>query len=192
MVQHPVVTQRIIAKVGIYTTAGVAMSWKTPYPYLDWALASVDAPDDVHTTIQSDNDVTLVPFFDDNGNYLPLSATVSQIATNYRTAIANYLENRRIPTGWITGEMTLGFVLKTIWKYLEIADKIQDDYPNLDLSMTVGQIPAAQRSRIIAWMDNNGISREGITTASTIRQVLQRIVRDYSFPALVEFGFALL
>lgn len=192
MVQHPAVPNRWVSKAALYGDENTSTRWKTPYPYLNWSLIAVDAPEAVHTNIQSDVDIQLVPFIDDQGNYLPLSATVSQVAVNHRNNISTYLNNRRIPTDWVNGGMTLGFVLKSIWQYLEVVEKLTTDYPNLDLTNTVQQIPAQQRQRVLGWLNANGIQTNDITLQWTINQLLRRVVRDYTFPATIDFGFALL
>lgn len=142
-----------------------------------WCVCRVEAESNEHTNIEADPDIRLIPFFDANGNYLSASDPVSRVSAANRTAIANFLENRGIPTDWITGSTTIGRVLKFTIGYMNVSQLMGADFlSDLNLSQTVADIPAARRRRIKAWMEGRGIDTGDFTTAMTIRQVLVRIV----------------
>lgn len=163
-----------------------------PNPYKQWALSWVEAGETTHAAIQADSAIRLIPFWDSGGNYLPLTAQVVDVVEPYRTNIATYLENHRIPTGWITGSMTLRRILRYIIQILVTVQRLEDDFPELDLDAQVSSIPIAQRQRINAWMDDNGIETGDITNSWSIRQVLQRIIDQYGWQAVYSLGTALL
>lgn len=162
------------------------------YPVKGWSVAYVDAAASTHAAIQADAEITLIPFWDAGDEYLPLSATVAQVAEPYRTQIATYLENHRIPTGWIAGTMTLGSVIRYIVQILITAQRLDEDYPEFDLETQASAIPAAQRQRILAWMGNNGIETSDIDLNWTVRQVLARIVDQYGWSGIMSLGVSLL
>ena len=162
------------------------------YPVKDWCVAYVDAPESVHTAIRADSEITLIPLWNDASEYLPLTATVSQINTASRQNMATFLENHRVPTGWITGDMTIGRVIKYVVQILMIAQMLEDDYPELNLDTQVSAIPAAQRQRIVQWMNNHGIETQDIDLQWTVRQVLARIIRDYGWSGVMALGTSLL
>lgn len=181
-------------KLHIYMdfAAGEAYSCVNPYPYKPWALVYVEASESTHAAIQADIDITLVPFWDSGGEYLPLTAQVLDVAEPYRSNIAAFMESHRIPTGWITGTMTLGRVVRYIIQILQIVQMLQDDYPELELDMTVKDIQATKRQRILQWMGAHGIETQDIALSWTIRQVLGRIIRDFGWQAILHLGTALL
>jgi len=150
-------------------------------PGLNWCVTAVDALPATHAVIQADPTIDLIPFIDTGGNYLPLSATVSQVRQVSRAAIGTVLERQRVPTGWISGNTTLREVLLQTIRQLIIAQRLRDDFPNIALGLTVADIPTGQRARIVAWMDANGIDRSDITASTTIRQVLRRLVQRYGW-----------
>lgn len=174
--------------LGIEGTA----TWSKFSAHLPWALSYVDAPDTVHADIQEDVDIRLIPFWDDEGNYLPLTATVSRISAENRTAISNFLESRNVPLDNIAGTLTIGALLQRVWRYLEMSKKLEDNFPNVELTARVSTLSTTQINRVRQWMTENGIQQNDITGNWTIRQVLMRIVRDYSWPPNEEFGLALL
>lgn len=167
--------------VHIRSTELAAYQVTVKAPGLDWCITAVDALLVTHTVIQSDPTISLIPFIDAGGDYLPLSATVSQVRSVSRTAIGTVLEGQGVPTDWITGATTLRAVLIQTIRQLEIAQRLGDDFPNIDLDLTVGDIPAAQRGRIINWMDANNIDRSDITSSTTVRQILRRLVQRYGW-----------
>lgn len=62
--------------------------------YLNWSLTYVDGASEVHAQIQSDAEIRLVPLWDESGNYLPMSATVADIAAEHRTTITKVTQWR--------------------------------------------------------------------------------------------------
>jgi hypothetical protein len=172
--------------------AGEGYSCVNPYPDKPWSLVAVDASEATHTAIQADVQITLIPFWNAGGEYLPLTAEVRDVVEPYRTNIATYLEDHRIPTGWITGTMTLGRVIRFIIQILTVVQRLKEDYPEYDLDSLVGDIPAPKRQRILQWMSANGIETGDIDLSWSIRQVLARIIRDYGWQATMELGSALL
>ena len=148
---------------------------------LNWCFTAVDALPTTHTTIQTDVTISLIPFIDNGGDYLPLSATVSQVRPVSRTAIQTVMEGQNVPTDWITGSTILRNVIVQTIRQLHIATMLSDDFPNINLDLTVADIPTAKRNRIMAWMDSKGIDRSDITGATTIRQVLRQLVLRYNW-----------
>jgi hypothetical protein len=153
-----------------------------------WCIARVDATDAEHVNIEADAQITLIPFIDNGGNYLPSSATVSQVSAANRTAISNFLETRNIPTDWISGATPINRVLKfvIVWLNLSHSGALGTDFMNdFSLSQTVANIPAARRNRIKAWMDSRGIDTSDFTGSMTIRQVMRRLVEQWQIGRVV-------
>jgi hypothetical protein len=149
------------------------------WPVKNWCLAWVDSDEAGHTTIQADSEIILIPFIDTGGNYLPLSAIVSDVAPAHRTNIANWLEARNIPTEWVTGSMKIGQVLKRLVQYFYLLHRLGSDYPEYSLDSAISTIPTAKRNRILNWMQDNGITTGDIVLTWTVRQVLNRMVTQY-------------
>ncbi len=182
-----------VCKVVLYQADG-GHSAVHAYPVKNWCIAALDTSEAQaqHALAQADPEITLVPLWDGGGEYLPLSATVADLDATSRSQMASYLEARRIPTGWITGDMTIGRVIRYVVQILLTTQRLADDYPELDLDTQVSEIPSAQRQRMLAWMSDNGIETSDIDLSWTVRQVLQRIVDQYGWSGVMELGTSLL
>lgn len=178
--------QRWAPKIHLYRDISAGEGYNVAsaaWPYKDWCLAEFWAEPDAHADAQADVDVTLIPFFDGSGNYLPLSAEAREVVEPYRTNILNFLEARRIPAGWIDGGTTLGAILKYVLKLLTLVSWLKDNYPELPLDTQVNGIPGNRRQAVLGWMQNNGIETSDITNSWTVGQVLHRIALQYPWRA---------
>lgn len=149
----------------------------------NWSISEVRGPVFLHTAIQTDPEITLIPFFDPGGEYLATTAQVSELSAQSRTNIQDFLEARRIPTDWIQGTHTLGAVLKYIARIFAVMGWLKENYPELDLSTPASEIPQAKRQAVLDWMDGRGIETSDITLSWTVRQVLRRIIVQYPWRA---------
>jgi hypothetical protein len=180
------------SKVVLYLSGDDAHMVVRANPWKSWCLCYVDAQDATHAAIQADAEITLIPLWDSGNNYLPMTAAVNEIAEPYRTQIATFLEDHYVPMAWVTGTTLIGQVFRHIVQILKIIHWLGEDYPNFDLETPVSDIPAQQRTRILSWMNSNGIQTNDITNSWTIRQVLRRIVRDFGWRPTYKFGTVLL
>jgi hypothetical protein len=177
---------------GEYTLKGEKITQIPALPYKPWALCRVRALPATHAVIEVDPEIRLLPFYNASGEYLPLTAQVLDVAEPYRTNIADWLEDHRVPAEWITGTLTLGQVLRGIIQVLFTVQRMQDAFPEYDLGATVGDIPSQQRVAMRDFLRDHGIQYDDITNAWTVRQVLRRIVRDWSWRPITKFGASLL
>ena len=150
-------------------------------PQKNWCLCMVDTSLALHSTIQADAQITLIPFLDNESEYLSLGSTISQINSISRDNISNFLEARRVPTDWILGTHTIRQVLNFVVRYFLIVQKLKNDYPEFDLSDTVADIPTAQKNRIMTWMDDNNIDRSDILLSTLIRDIIQIMINRYGW-----------
>jgi hypothetical protein len=180
------------AKLIQYLSGDDSHSAVQSYPWKEWTIVYVDAAEATHATIQADAEITLIPFWDSGDNYLPLSATVADVAQPYRSQIATFLENHRIPAGWISGEHTLGRIVKYTVQVFQIVQHLEDDFPEVDLSTQLSAINSAQRARVLQWLTTNGIETSDIDQNWSVRQLLQRIVSQYGWQPVLALGTALL
>lgn len=180
------------SKVIIYLADDDSHAVVRANPWKNWSLAWVSAAEATHTAIQADAEITLIPLWNAGMEYLPVSAQVSEIAEPYRSHISTFLENHRIPTGWIVGTTTIAQVLRRTIQILLTVQRLKDDYPEYGLETQVKDVPAQKRQRMLTWMNNHGIETSDINANWTIRQVLKRIVRDYGWQPIYHFGTALL
>jgi len=180
------------SKVIMYLSGNDSHAAVRANPWKAWCLSWVNAVKATHTAIQADAAITLIPLWDSSMEYLPVSAQVSEIVEPYRTQIVTFLENHYIPTEWIIGTATIAQVLRRVIQILLTVQRLKEDYPEYSLETQISAIPAQQRQRILAWMVDHGVETADIDLNWTIRQVLRRIVRDYGWQPIYEFGTALL
>lgn len=148
-------------------------------PWKSWCLTRLDGTDPLHSSVQADAEVTLIPLWDSLGEYLAMSDTVGEIDSVYRQQMANFLEARRVPLGWVTVGMQIRLVIRIIIRIMQMVQMMGNNFPDLDLDDTVGDIPSAQRQAVQDWMDNNGIDTSEIVLTTPIRAVLKRIFDEY-------------
>lgn len=177
---------------GEHLSKGEKVTQVPALPWKPWCLARIRAEEATHTAIQADAEIRLLPFYNAGGDYLPLTAQVLDVAEPYRSNIATWLEDHRIPADWITGTTTLGQVLRRIIQVMYTVQRMQEDFPEYDLAAQVKDIPAQQRQRVLNWMGVHGIETSDVNANWTVRQVLRRIVRDYPWRPITKFGSSLL
>jgi hypothetical protein len=148
-------------------------------PWRSWAISWVHTTEAEHRAIQADKQITLIPFWDAGGNYLALDGTVGQITAANRNAIKRRLETLGVPSDWITTEHKIREVLRFVIRLLHIAQMLRDGYPNLDLSMTVGDISANRQWRVKRWMEIYGIDTSVLSPSTPIRRIVTHMVTDF-------------
>jgi len=160
-----------------------------PNPWKMWGLCKITT--ELQSTlddIAGDADIKLIPFFSNTGVYLDLSATVADVNPTDRQKIANFLEERRIPTDWIEGGTTLREVMRFVVRLLMLVQKLKANFPELDIDDTWSDIPAAKRTKIRAWADNHNIDYSDVTADTPIRQILKWFIIRYGWKALPVLG----
>lgn len=185
---HPKRPAAYCSKLWQYRQDGERVTTVKSYPHKAWCLNRFEASDTSHTAAQADVEIILIPFFNDAGEYLPLSAQVRDVAASHRADIAAFLENHRVPTGWITGTHTLGRVLRYIVQILLMAGWLKENYPEVGLTTQVRDLSTGQKQQVLRWMRRNGIETNDIDNNWTVRQVLGRIVSQYGWKASFAFG----
>jgi len=138
-----------------------------------WALCLVTVPD-VDTTsldaIAQDAQTVDMRF-----GRIELDTPVSSLPQAVREAAVTVLENRRIPSDWITGSTTVREVIVFIVRLLNACQSLGVDFPEVDLTQTFSTIPALQRVRIRAWATARNIDVGDIINSTPIRAVIRRI-----------------
>jgi hypothetical protein len=176
------------SKVVTYLAAGDRHAVVKAHPWKDWCIAWVNAVEDTHIDIQLDLQIKLIPIWSTSSQYLTVTDLVSDIDPVYLANMITFLEDHRIPTGWIQLTDTIGSVFKKIIRVLQLAQLLKENYPELNLDDTVGMIPEAQRNSILAWLLSNGISTAPITLSWTIRQLLKYIITEFGWQSVIKFG----
>jgi len=176
------------SKVLEHIPSGVSTASIMSNPYKIWCLTWVEAEDSVHQAIQKDAEIKLIPFFNSNGDYLGLNASVSQLTTENRNKINTWLNAKAVPTDWITNSHNIGDVIGYTIRTLQVAQMLKNDYPGLDLQMAVGDIETAKYQRIKTWMEENNIDTGDFTPSSTVNRIIKRIIAQYKWESLPVLG----
>lgn len=154
-------------------------------PEKDWCFTVVNGSASLHSFIQADNDIILIPLFNDSLEYVSVNSQVLDLSISSRTQILTFLENRNVPTGWITLNTTIKEVLSFVIRFLSIVQLLGDRFPNLDLSMTVGDIPVEKRNQIADFLVSRGIDISDITAETTIRTLIEAMIFRYPWKKFV-------
>jgi len=141
----------------------------------NWMITRVESPDaddPVWALLDGDGLLVRIPvnLLDD---------PVADLTQAQRDAIAAELSTRNIPYDWVTAGTTLRQVISYVIRLLRLTRLLRADYPNVSLDQTWSTIPANVRNRVLNWAQANGISTQGLSNSSTIRQILRRLIEQY-------------
>ena len=154
-----------------------------PNPYRNWCLTYCrDITNTEHNLIDADSEIREIPFS-------ALDLTVSELTSNQRTAIQNWLENNQIPIDWITGSTTIRELLRFIIRFAHLIQILKNDFPSELLDATVSDIPNARRQRMLNWAQANNIDTSGITLLTPIRVVLRHLINNYGWSIIHDMPF---
>lgn len=146
-----------------------------PNPHKKWCLASVSADASVIDKISTGKDISLLPFYDNTGKYLE-DGTMKSVNTSSKTVLYNMLSSSGVPVSVFVDTHTVNYVLSRISKVLSVIQIIKSD---VDISKSVLTANADTLSKLYAFMDDNGISKSGITGSTNIGKVLDMAVDGY-------------
>lgn len=162
-------------------------SWSNRAWPRQFCLALCDTT--LHTTIAADVDIA------------PLSPELADVSTvntwldgpvgTLPTGVATALEAGGIPVDWIDGTTTR----RQLWRFIAAwhfvmqrfngsGDSNAFAFIKRSLDDTVGQVPAAARNRISAWMSGQGLDTAWITGATKVRAVVRFILANGNFPVM--------
>lgn len=139
-----------------------------------WCVTLVTVPDADTATLDAmdaDPSILRIPF----GRAEILSLTFGELSGAVQTAIINAFETRRIPADWITPDTTVRQLLAFVLRLLLCAQALGTQFPELDLTATLGSVSVARRNAIRNWLAANGAVSADLTNTSTIREVLTRL-----------------
>jgi len=162
--------------------------WLNPIRGVRYSLAKADST--LHATIAADPDImALSPELAD---LAALNAWLDQSITPGPTLI-NRLENDGISTAWMSGPTTARELLRYAGKLhvfygdfmVDHADAVAFVQANLDT--TIGNLPQAVRTSARNWITGKGLDVSWIQNATTVRQVLQYILENITWPN-IPFG----
>lgn len=180
IIQHPTRINQNMSRCQLYLGAEVGQQNSSQDKSIKaWCITRVSAPagDPVWAELDADAQLTRIPV-------ALLDTRFADLTQGQRDAIAAEFAARDIPSDWVTANTTLRQVIGYAVRLLRLTkrDMLGGDYPNISLDLTWGNIPAATRNRVLTWATNHGISTAGLTNASTIRQILRRIIEQYPWP----------
>lgn len=124
-----------------------------------------------------------------------LDAPFSNWPVAFRNAAQAGLEANGVSTAWLSGSNTLRDVLRYLFRTNIIA-QIADYEANANvkafltkaLTLTVGELTAAQRNAAKNWMQAKGLAIGWITNQSTVREVVHFIVTNLGIGTLKLIG----
>lgn len=152
-------------------------------PEVNWALTAVTADTEGHAVIESKSGVVALVNVGGGDLDNPLGVT-------RRSVLAAEFEARNIPANWIDESTTGRLALRVLARVLILMQLIPgEDYPNLTLDQTLGNLTAAHRARIRAWMTSQGIDTN--INNMTLRQWLRHVHDGITWP-IVHLGAVLL
>jgi hypothetical protein len=135
-----------------------------------------DTTDEEHAAALGDAGIVAPPINPD-----AMDVPVGSIPAAWQTAVAAWLDARRIPRDWIVGSTTLRELLRYIIRLLEICrdGRLSGNYPEADLDLTVGSLSQAQRGALRDWATARGYDISDITASTTIRALVRALVERH-------------
>lgn len=145
-----------------------------------WCATALDAPQEVHDAASADGLIVRVPTN-------VLSRTWGELSAAVQNAVLNAMAARRIPSDWITASTTIRQIIGYILRCLDLTVRMTAagaTFPEADLTLTFGSLPANVRNQIRNWANANSIPNGDITTATALRVVVRRLVETFAFGEL--------
>ena len=141
-------------------------------------VVAVEISDLEHADAVADALITALPLPDE------LDLTAGDLSQAVRDAILARLNTERVPTDWITLAQPARVIIRWILRHLVCVQELQSDWPDVDLSQTVGTLPAALRNRLRTYAVTRGYDISDITNTTTVRALVRAFVeRRTDWPA---------
>lgn len=142
------------------------------YGFQPVMLVGANVDDATDEQAQAQSDVLRIP---DNRDQLLGAGAVDIVQTA--------LENRNIPAGWVTQSLSYKTVLRTIWGFFAFVQRYSvisgNTSPLITGSVTLetqfNQLPQGVRTNLQDTATSLGLSSSGLTSTSTIREILKNI-----------------
>ena len=134
-----------------------------------FCLTGIDTDAVTHAAIAGDPAIFALPF-----SPTELEQRWDSILLARRTALGTALDNRRLPTDWITNSTTLREVLKQIIRALLACQRLGAFYPETSLDTRWNQISKAMQDAIIAELVRGGVAVADIAQTTLMRDIVRR------------------
>lgn len=146
------------------------------YGFQPVALVALDVDDDTDATLAANVDVQKIP--DDLDN---------TIGPNALSIIQNALEDRNIPSQWVTSNITYRMVLRTLYgffsflqRYSAIANTTALVFGGaVTLNTQFNQLSGTARTNLRNTATDLGLTLTGIPNTSTLREVLKLLADQW-------------
>lgn len=133
-------------------------------------LMGADVTVEEHTALNAQTDVIAIPS--------PISANVSAGALS---VVRSRLEGANLPGNWVTTAFTYQQVLAIVGRVVAFAQRYQGLFNaaifagGITLDTQINQLSQTQRNRLQTTANSFGLDYSGVTSTSTMRQVLKLI-----------------
>jgi len=140
------------------------------YGLEDLFLMGVDVTPEEHTSLNAQTDVIAIPS--------PITANVSAGALS---VVRSRLEGANLPGNWVTTAFTYQQVLAIVGRVVTFAQKYQGMFnaplfaSGITMDTQINQLTQLQRQRLQTTANFFGLDYSGVTSTSTMRQVLKLI-----------------
>ena len=146
-----------------------------------WCLVWTDNTDAEHAILIADSRIKYIPWENDAGDVLPITAQLSEVNSTKLTNIKSFVEDHHVPTDGLTLTNTIAEAMTLIRHRFLLRQMLRGDDFSENLGLTVGDIPAGKRGRIIDKLTARGFDLSGITNGMTIRQALKTLVAQNGY-----------
>jgi hypothetical protein len=151
--------------------SGTIASWSmTDFGQEPWGLVGADLSPVEHTAIASQSDAFALPQNLDQA----IGATLNTVQTA--------LETMNVPAHWVTSGMTYRQVIQILYGIFSFFQRYSGLYGvdrifggAITLETQWSDIPVVARARIKATADSFGLDTSGVTSTTTVRQMLKGI-----------------
>ncbi len=102
------------------------------------------------------------------------------------TATKNKLEAKKIPAGWVSTSTTWKDIIRFVALVAQMHQRFKGLFgekllpAGITLNTTYSQLPTAGKNKLISLADSFGFSKESLTGASTIREILKELVLQWN------------
>jgi hypothetical protein len=158
-----------------YTQTGLNVEWSgMDYGAFPWMIVRTDLTTQQHNDLVANADVVALP--------ADISQQIGPTALN---TVQTALENRNIPSGWVTQYMTYRTLLRICFILFQLAQRynglhlrtiIESGYT---LDSTISELPQEARDRLIAMAASFNFDTYGITGTTTIRQAFKHLIDQW-------------
>lgn len=133
-----------------------------------------------HADLIADSRITHVPFDDDAGAPLPMTATLAEVGAAKLANIKAFWESHHVPTDGLSLSDRIIDAIRLAVRRWRVRQHLREADMTEALDRLVGDIPVSKRQAMQARLTGRGYDLAGISTDMTVRAALTELIRQNS------------